>query len=67
MCGFMSTNCLQHTSTYGEFISVALESAELTDVVWRSLSPGQSWEDIPEALLIDCCQLVKVVPLPAVC
>eukprot|EP00035_Acanthoeca_spectabilis_P020035 m.430838 g.430838 ORF g.430838 m.430838 type:complete len:213 (-) comp17218_c0_seq1:1404-2042(-) len=27
--------------------------------VYLRLSPGQSWEDIPEALLIDCCQLVK--------
>jgi hypothetical protein len=30
--------------------------------VYLRLNPGQSWEDIPEALLIDCCQLVKVTP-----
>mmetsp|Transcript_131146 Transcript_131146/g.184980 ORF Transcript_131146/g.184980 Transcript_131146/m.184980 type:complete len:213 (+) Transcript_131146:206-844(+) len=27
--------------------------------VYLRLAPGQSWEEIPEELLIDCCQLVK--------
>lgn len=42
-------------SSLGQFHADKLSSAH----IYLRLVEGQSWEDVPQELLIDCCQLTK--------